>query len=325
MTYIGIDISKKTFEAAFPSSKGFETKTFDNDIKGIRNFISFLSPEDTHCVMEATGNYCFLLCYLLDKSKIRLSLLNPKQSKTYARMQMSVTKTDKADACLLADYGRRMTPSPYTMPTKDIMILKQKRTTIRLMKKHLNALKNQMEAIEVLPFKSKECVNAIKKNIKFLEKEIKELEYSLVSSAEQTFDKQLKLLTSIKGIGTTMATALIIATGGFTQFHNAKQFSRYMGICPQIMQSGTSLNIKGHINRNGDSSIRSQLYVCSWTAIQYNAECKSCYERLRRNGKPKKVALIAVCNKLIRQCFAVVNSNMSYIDGFVSSKPLASS
>ena len=325
MTYIGIDISKKTFEAAFPSSNGFDTRTFDNDPKGIHRFISLLCPDDSHCVMEATGNYCFLLAYLLDKSGIKFTLLNPRQSKAFAKMQMSVTKTDKADACLLADYGRRMTPSPYSMPSGDIMLLKQKRTTIRLMKKHLYALKNQLESIEVLPFKSKECLHALKKNIKFLEKEVKELESSLASSAEQTFEKQLKLLTSIKGIGLTMATALIIATGGFTQFENAKQFSRYMGICPQIMQSGTSLNIKGHINRNGDSSIRSQLYVCSWTAIQYNSECKSCYERLRRNGKPKKVALIAVCNKLIRQCFAVVNSNMSYIDGFVSSKPLASS
>ena len=323
MTYIGIDISKKTFEAAFPSSNGFHTKTFSNDPKGVRKFIALLHPEDSHCVMEATGNYCFLLAYLLDKAGIKVTLLNPRQSKTFAKMKMSVTKTDIADACLLADYGRRMTPPPYTMPSEDIMILKQKRTTIRLMKKHLYAFKNQMESIEVLPFRSRECLNALKKNIKFLEKEISGLEATLTSAAEQTFDRQLKLLTSIKGIGLTMATALIIATGGFTQFQNAKQFSRYMGICPQIMQSGTSLNIRGHINRNGDSSIRSQLYVCSWTAIRYNSECKSCYERLRRNGKPKKVALIAVCNKLIRQCFAVVNSNMSYVDGFVSSKPLA--
>lgn len=323
MTYIGIDISKKTFEAAFPSSNGFKTHTFDNDPKGIRKFISLLAAAESHCVLEATGNYGFLLIYLLDRAGVRVTLLNPRQSKMYAKMQMSVTKTDKADACLLADYGRRMTPAPYTMPSQDILLLKQKRTTIRLMKKHVHALQNQRESIEVLPFKSKECLNALNKNIRFLEKEIMELEGSLASSVEKVFERQLKLLTTIKGIGVTMAAALIIATGGFTLFENAKQFSRHIGICPQIIQSGTSLNIKGPINRNGDSSIRSQLYICSWTAMRHNSECKSCYERLRRNGKPKKVALIAVCNKLIRQCFAVVNSNTSYIDGFVSSKPLA--
>ena len=32
----------------------------------------------------------------------------------------------------------------------------------------------------------------------------------------EVIDRQLKLLTSIKGIGVTLAPALIIATGGFT-------------------------------------------------------------------------------------------------------------
>lgn len=31
--------------------------------------------------------------------------------------------------------------------------------------------------------------------------------------------------------------------------------------------------------------------------------------------------MIAVANKLVRQAFAVVTSNNSYIDGFVSTKP----
>ena len=55
--------------------------------------------------MEATGNYCFLLLYLLDKSGIRASLINPKKIKNYARVMMSVTKTDSKDACLIADFG----------------------------------------------------------------------------------------------------------------------------------------------------------------------------------------------------------------------------
>ena len=43
-----------------------------------------------------------------------------------------------------------------------------------------------------------------------------------------------QLLTTIKGIGITLATALIITTGGFTYFQNAKQVSRYLGILSLI-------------------------------------------------------------------------------------------
>jgi hypothetical protein len=42
------------------------------------------------------------------------------------------------------------------------------------------------------------------------------------------------------------------------------------------------------------------------------------YDRLRSKGKPGKVALVAITNKLIRQAFAVVNNNQPYIDGYVS-------
>lgn len=81
--------------------------------------------------MEATGNYCFLLLYLLDKSGIRASLINPKKIKNYARVMMSVTKTDSKDACLIADFGERFKPEPYKFPSEQIMILKQKKTVLR--------------------------------------------------------------------------------------------------------------------------------------------------------------------------------------------------
>ena len=139
--------------------------------------------------------------------------------------------------------------------------------------------------------------------------------------AEIEYKKQMDLLTSIKGIGATLAAALIIATGGFTYFDNAKQLTRYLGLSPTYQQSGTSVNVKGHINRNGDAYLRSQLYIGAMASLRCNTECKACFDRLRSNGKPGKVAIVAVANKLIRQAFAVVKHEKKYIDGYKSVKP----
>ena len=136
--------------------------------------------------------------------------------------------------------------------------------------------------------------------------------------ADSEYKKQMDLLTSIKGIGVTLAAALIMTTGGFTYFGNAKQLTRYLGLSPTYQQSGTSVNFKGHINRNGDSTLRSQLYVAAFSSLRCNAECRACYDRLRSNGKPGKVAVIAVANKLVRQAFAVVKQEKPYVDGYVS-------
>ena len=69
MIYIGIDVSKDSFVAAYPAKRGYCTKTFNNDTKGVRQFIKSL-PEESHCVMEATGNYSMLLLYLLQHANI---------------------------------------------------------------------------------------------------------------------------------------------------------------------------------------------------------------------------------------------------------------
>ena len=323
MTYIGIDISKATFVAAFPVERGYRTETFQNDIKGIRRFISKLSNDTHHCVMEATGNYCFLLLYLLDKVGIRASLVNPKKIKNYARVMLSVTKTDAKDACLIADFGERFKPEPYKFPSGQIMLLKQKKTVIRQLQKQLTATKNLYTSLEPLPVKDKKCVQSLKQTMAFLEKQIKYMQQEMEEVVSEVFARQLKALTSIKGIGVALASALIIATGGFTYFDNAKQLSRFAGICPTIERSGTSINIRGHINRNGDENLRSMLYVAAWSASRHNKACRECYQRLRSNGKSGKLAMIAVANKLIRQAFAVVTSNSSYIDGYISTKPNA--
>lgn len=318
MTYIGIDVSKDTFVVAYSPEKTCRTRTFKNTTKGIHEFIQTISKDEHHCVMEATGNYSALLVYLLSEAGITTSLENPLKVKNFARAILSTVKTDEVDARLIALYGEKMNPAPYKLRSDAILTLKQKRTVIRQLRKQLIATKNLKGSMEVLPFFDSKCRKSIEQTIAFLERQIKHLEEDLSVLARREYKKQMELLTSIKGIGITLATALIMATGGFTYFDNAKQLTRYLGLSPTYQQSGTSVNIKGHINRNGDSSLRSQLYVAAFASLRCNAQCKACYDRLRSNGKPGKVAVIAVANKLVRQAFAVVTQEKPYVDGYVS-------
>jgi len=195
--------------------------------------------------------------------------------------------------------------------------MKQKKVVLRQFKKQLTSLTNLRGSFEVLPQIDKNGLLVLNKTVKFIEKQIAVLEADITKIANEEFSEQIKSLTSIKGIGLTLATSLIVSTGGFTQFQNAKQLSRYIGICPTYQQSGTSINIKDTINRNGNSDLRSLLYIASWSAIHYNQTCKESYERLKAKGKPSKVALVAVANKLVRQAFAICTSETVYQDGYI--------
>ena len=318
MTYIGIDVSKDSFVAAYPSKSGYTTKTFKNIAYGVRQFINSL-PENCHCVMEATGNYSMLILYLLQKANITVSMENPQKIKHFARAMLSTTKTDEIDAKLIAMYGEKMEPNPYKIPSESILLLKQKRTVLRQLKKQLTMWTNLQESMEPLPKKDPASKVAIEQTIKFLRKQISKLEDEITHLSNKEFKRQMELLTSIRGIGESIASALIIATGGFTYFSSAKQISRFLGLCPTYQQSGTSVNVKGHINRNGDTYLRSQLYIAALASIRFNAACKETYDRLKAKGKSGKVAVVAVANKLIRQAYAVVTNEQPYVDGYISS------
>jgi transposase len=55
------------------------------------------------------------------------------------------------------------------------------------------------------------------------------------------------------------------------------------------------------------------LYTC---AKKTNGACKELYDRLVAKGKNKKLAIIAVCNKLLKQVSALVKSGVLYQDDY---------
>jgi len=69
----------------------------------------------------------------------------------------------------------------------------------------------------------------------------------------------------------------------------------------------------------GNPKLRKLLFMCSFNACKYNRACKALYERIVAKGKSKKLALIAtVCNKLLKQAFAIVKNGIPYDENFVS-------
>jgi len=321
MKSIGIDVAKNSFVVAYPFKNGFDIFEFNNNSKGIKKFIDTLDAKDSHCILEATGTYSSLIVYMLCSVSIPVSVVNPKQIKHFAKMMLSVTKTDKLDAKLICMYGQKMNPPLYKVPSVAIQTLRQQRTLLRQLKKQLHMLKNVQESFNALPLKDSKSSRIMLKTMVFLEKQINELETEMGEITKKEFKAQFESLSSIKGIGPVIATSLIMSTGGFTLFSSAKKYAKYIGVCPSYQQSGTSLRTRGVINRNGDSELRSMLYVASWSAIRFNSACKQLYERLKASGKPSKVALVAVINKLLRQAFAVVLKEEQYFDNYSSIYP----
>jgi transposase len=125
-------------------------------------------------------------------------------------------------------------------------------------------------------------------------------------------------VSSVKGIGKRAAAMLIVFTQGFQNTTSHRQRISFAGLSPTEYTSGTSIQGKPKICKRGGKPLRDVLYMCAMNA---NAACKALYERLRARGKTGKQALIAVCNKLLKQVFAVMKNNTLYQPNFCSAKP----
>lgn len=129
---------------------------------------------------------------------------------------------------------------------------------------------------------------------------------------EQHYAREMPLLCSISGIGRKTAAAFLLFAKGFTQVDNYRQLIAKAGLCPREYSSGTSVRGKARITRMGGGLIRRKLFRCSFSAKKANAACKALYDRLVAKGKNGKLALIAVCNKLLKQACAIVKSGIPY-------------
>jgi len=100
-------------------------------------------------------------------------MVNPKQINHFAKMMLSVTKTDNLDAKLIAMYGEKMKPDIYKIASLAIQRLRQKRTLLRQFKKQLRMLLNVQESFLALPKVDQTANKALKKSIAFIEKQYK--------------------------------------------------------------------------------------------------------------------------------------------------------
>jgi transposase len=105
---------------------------------------------------------------------------------------------------------------------------------------------------------------------------------------------------------------------GFTRLDNYRQLIALSGLSPREHTSGTSIRGKVRITKMGGGLILGKLFMCSFSAKKTNAACVALFDRLVAKGKDKKLALIAICNKLLKQAFAIVKSGVPYQAGFTS-------
>jgi transposase len=312
--YFGIDISHLVFDVTDSDGNYYQ---FKNSLIGFKKFMKLLDF-NSHCVMEATGYYHYQLAYYLQENSVVLSVENPLSVKRFIQMKLSKIKTDKSDSKLICEYAKQVDLKLWQGNSKHQLECLQMTRLLSVYTKQSTMLKNKLHGEAVLGQPSKLVVTSLKRSLRQLKKEIDTIEEKLLLLVNEVHKDVLTRLKSIPGIGKKTSLMLVVLTDGFDRFKSGSELCSYAGLTPIIRQSGSSVNGRARISKIGNQKLRNLLFMCSFNACKYNKGCKAIYDRIVAKGKSKKLALIAVCNKLLKQAFAIAKSGLIYDDTYRS-------
>jgi transposase len=310
--YCGIDISGDTIDVCIQqSNQNFIWEKLPNTKEGFQSLLS-LCGKGYHFVMESTGVYHLPLCFYLHEKKCAYSVINALQIKRYIQMHLERNKSDKKDARHICQYGIDRNPDCYEMPDRLYFECKSLNNGIESITSEMTSFKNKLYSLQKLSPVNKILVKSYKDAIKFFQLELKKIEKELYQKLEQWQPELVKQVSSVIGIGKRATAILIVNTQGFKFTETYQQLISYAGLSPKEYSSGSSIRGRVRICKQGGDHLRHTLYMGALNAKANNPQCKQLFDRLVAKGKNKKLAVIAVCNKLLKQVFGVVKSGKLY-------------
>ena len=89
---LGIDVSKKTLDAALIFNNKTLSKQFKNSLGGFKLLAAWLASlriTEVHACLEATGSYSEAVALFLHNQGHRISIVNPLRIKGYAQSRFA--------------------------------------------------------------------------------------------------------------------------------------------------------------------------------------------------------------------------------------------
>ena len=151
-------------------------------------------------------------------------------------------------------------------------------------------------------------VRTMVSQVEFLNATIAKVEKEVASLLEKVEPN----ITTIPGVSTTTGAQIVAEIGDVRRFRNAASIVKYAGLNSGVDESGQFSAEGVPITKHGSPYLRRSLWLAANRARQYDPKLKEYYDKLRRKGKPHRVAVTAVARKLCHVVYAVMRDGEPY-------------
>jgi transposase len=301
----GIDVGQRFLDIGLaPSGKTFRVA---NAPAGIAAIVARLAQDGVRrVVLEAIGPYAQRLVLALAAAGFEVGVVNPRRIKAFRDAEGRRAKTDGLDARLIARFALAMTDAIRPLPSADQLALKALSTRRRQLTEMIAMEKSRLKQTDepLLLASHRAAITSLTDQCRQIEAEL-----ARRIADDTRLATNFGILTSIPGIGERIATVLMTDLSEIGSI-DRRAIASLAGLAPHVSQSGNApprAMIAG-----GRPCVRAALYMAALVASRRHPQMKQAYQALRLQGKPAKVALIAVARKLLITANALVKANKHY-------------
>jgi len=288
--YVPLDVSKRRLDYGLQPGR---RAAVANTGAGIATLVKRLeSYPQAQVVCEATGGYERALLVALGEAKIAVSRVHPGRVRAFARAEGLRAKTDRIDVELLRRYAVAMQPRVDILPSPEVEVLRDLMEHRRQLDEQRVLFSNRRETA------GPTLLGLIEPQLAHLEQSLQEVETRIRDHirSHESLRAKSERLQQLQGCGPVLAATLLAYLPELGVLED-RQVSGLVGVAPHANESGESAHPR-HAH-GGRIAVRNVLYMAAVSAAQHNPVLAPFYQRLLAEGKPAKVAIVAVMRKMI--------------------------
>lgn len=301
----GVDVGKAWLDVAV---HGLEDRgRWPNTRAGISELIVWLKAREVGRVgMEATGGYERTLRSALDEAGLEVVVHQPMEVKLFGRLTRRKAKNDTLDARLIAAATVRI-DTVRAASDRRLVELAERLTAYEQISDQLAQLKTFMEHVTL-----KDLTADLRSQIAVLVRLKARLLAGILQRIKAHADllARYRLLLSLPGVGPVVAAALAVRMPELGSMKRG-QAAALIGVAPFDRDSGQHRGQR--FIAGGRSRPRRMLYLAALAAKRCDPALKAFAQRLLANGKPPKLAIVAVMRKLIEAANLVLQRGQPWL------------
>jgi transposase len=299
---LGVDISMKHLDVFCPRSQ--RSQRVANTPAAIEDLIA--QYPDAFFVFEATSGCDETLRCLLTRAKVPFARVNPRRAREFARAAGVLAKTDRVDARVLAELGRRLELAPTVEPSQERRALSELVARREQLVEEIVRERNRLHQA-----RSRTVRCDIESHIRLLEGRRDKIERAireLVRDSRELAACAAKL-RAIPGVG-PIVTATLLAELPELGLRDRRAIAALAGLAPLANDSGRYQG-KRRI-WGGRRKVRRVLFIAAMHASRHCPHWARLRQRMHAAGKATKTILIAIARKLLVAINAMLRDDAAF-------------